>query len=74
MYAGATFLPPYPCRLIHFFQTNCGRILAYQLATDDPEFFFSPDIAQAVQDLWADEIIPPLMLKGSQFYLMDSAS
>jgi len=48
--------------------------LAYQLATDDSNFFFSPDIAQAVQDLWADEIIPALMLHASKFYLMDSAS
>ncbi|KAH9067979.1 G-protein alpha subunit [Lactarius deliciosus] len=42
-------------------RTNCERILAYQLATDDPNFFFSPDIAQAIQDLWADEIISALM-------------
>jgi guanine nucleotide-binding protein G(i) subunit alpha len=55
-------------------RANCGRILAYQLATDDSDFFFSPDIAQAVQDLWADEIIPALMLHASKFYLMDSAS
>jgi guanine nucleotide-binding protein G(i) subunit alpha len=55
-------------------RANCGRILAYQLATDDPYFFFNPDIAQAVQDLWADEIIPALMNHASKFYLMDSAS
>jgi guanine nucleotide-binding protein G(i) subunit alpha len=48
--------------------------LAYQLATDESDYFFSPDIAQAVQDLWADEIIPALMLHVSEFYLMDSAS
>ncbi|KAH8988405.1 G-protein alpha subunit [Lactarius akahatsu] len=56
-------------------KTNCERILAYQLATDDPNFFFSPDIAQAIQDLWADEIIPALMTSHlTKFYLMDSAT
>jgi len=56
------------------FQENCERILAYQLAPENPQFFFSPDIAQAVQDVWADEIIPALMENSSKFYLMDSAS
>ncbi|KAI9448638.1 G-protein alpha subunit [Lactarius psammicola] len=55
-------------------RANCERILAYQLATDDPDFFFSPDIARAIQDLWADEIIPTLMNYSSKFYLMDSAA
>ncbi|KAH9067977.1 G-protein alpha subunit [Lactarius deliciosus] len=56
-------------------RANCKRILAYQLATDDPRFFFSPDIAQAIQDLWADEIVLMLMTNhSSKFYLMDSAS
>jgi guanine nucleotide-binding protein G(i) subunit alpha len=56
------------------FQENCERILAYQLTPDNPQFFFSPDIAQAVQEVWADEIIPALMENASKFYLMDSAS
>jgi len=60
--------------LIRLFQAICERILAYQLATDDPHFFFSPDIAQAIQDLWADEIILALMNHSSEFYLMDNAS
>lgn len=55
------------------FQENCERILAYQLAPENPQFFFSPDIAQAVQEVWTDEIIPALMENGSKFYLMDSA-
>ncbi|KAH9039862.1 G-protein alpha subunit [Lactarius pseudohatsudake] len=67
--------PPFSRLLfIHLFQANCERILAYQLAIEDPHFFFSPDIAQAVQDLWADEIIPALMNYSSKFYLMDSAT
>ncbi|KAH9052732.1 G-protein alpha subunit [Lactarius vividus] len=55
-------------------RANCERILAYQLAADDPHFFFSPDIAQAIQDLWADDIIPALMSYLTEFYLMDSAT
>ncbi|KAH9049032.1 G-protein alpha subunit [Lactarius hengduanensis] len=55
-------------------RANCERILAYQLAIDDPDFYFSPYIAQAVQDLWADKIIPALMNYSSEFYLMDSAT
>jgi guanine nucleotide-binding protein G(i) subunit alpha len=62
--------------LTHYpvFQENCERILAYQLTPENPQFFFSPDIAQAVQEVWADEIIPALMENASKFYLMDSAS
>ncbi|KAH9045849.1 hypothetical protein EDB83DRAFT_2227614, partial [Lactarius deliciosus] len=44
------------------------------LAIDDPDFYFSPYIAQAVQDLWADKIIPALMNYSSEFYLMDSTT
>ncbi|KAH9014754.1 G-protein alpha subunit [Lactarius pseudohatsudake] len=55
-------------------KANCEHILTYQLTTEDPHFFFSPDIAQAIQDLWADEIIPALMNYSSKFYLMDSAT
>jgi guanine nucleotide-binding protein subunit alpha len=55
-------------------QENCERILAYHLSPDNPQFFFSLDIAQAVQEVWADEIIPALMENSSKFYLMDSAS
>jgi len=48
--------------------------MSYHLSADDPQFFFSPEIAQAVQEVWADEIIPALMDHSSRFYLMDSAS
>ncbi|KAH9020250.1 guanine nucleotide binding protein, alpha subunit [Lactarius deliciosus] len=55
-------------------KANCKHILTYQLTTEDPHFFFSPDIAQAIQDLWADEIIPALTNYLSNFYLIDSAT
>jgi guanine nucleotide-binding protein G(i) subunit alpha len=48
--------------------------VSYQLAAENPHFFFSPEIAQAVQEVWGDEIIPALMDHSSKFYLMDSAS
>jgi|SRR6266702_2933261 len=74
-YAAASFLPhPFHLSLIHLFQGICERILVYRLATDDPHFFFSSDIAQAIQDLWADRIIPALMNHLPEFYLMDNAS
>jgi guanine nucleotide-binding protein subunit alpha len=47
--------------------------MQYPLSTDSPQFVFTPEIAQAVQEVWGDEIIPALMDHSSQFYLMDSA-
>ena len=46
----------------------------YPVSTVDPQFLFSSEIAQAMQEVWTDEIIPALMDHSSQFYLMDSAS
>jgi hypothetical protein len=68
-FSWSILIPHYP-----IFQENCERILAYQLTSENPQFFFSPDIALAVQEVWADEIIPALMENSSKFYLMDSAS
>jgi len=59
---------------IRIHKANLERIMGYQLTTNNPQLFFSPDIAQAVQEVWADEIIPALMDHSSRFYLMDSAS
>ncbi|KAI0061797.1 G-protein alpha subunit [Artomyces pyxidatus] len=55
-------------------KANQERIMNYELNTDDPVFFFDPDIARAVQDMWHDDIIPAMMDHSSEFYLMDSAS
>jgi guanine nucleotide-binding protein G(i) subunit alpha len=46
----------------------------YPLSTDNSQFSFSLEIAQAIQEVWADEIIPALMDHLSGFYLVDSAS
>jgi hypothetical protein len=33
---------------------------------NDPEFLFLPEFVQAVQDLWADEIISVLLERSSE--------
>lgn len=53
---------------------NLQRLLNYELAESDPTFFFSPEMAHDIQDLWQDPIIAKMMDHSSQFYLMDSAS
>jgi len=47
-------------------------ILAYRISPD-PSFTLDHDIVQAIQSLWQDPIIPSLMERSSEFYLMDSA-
>jgi hypothetical protein len=54
------------------FQENCERVLLDQLEPEKPQFFHSPDVAQAVQEIWADEIMPASMECFSKFYLMDT--
>ena len=41
--------------------------------TDNPEFLFLPEFAQAVQDLWTDEIITVLLEHSSNLSLDDDA-
>lgn len=55
-------------------QNNVGVIQAYELQPTDPAFTFNPDIAKAIKDLWGDAVIPKLMERSSDFYLMDNAS
>jgi hypothetical protein len=42
--------------------------------TDNPEFLFLPEFIQAVQDLWADEIIPVLLERSSDLSLDNDAT
>ncbi|KAG9310542.1 G-protein alpha subunit-domain-containing protein [Chiua virens] len=51
---------------------NAKRIFDYRI-DPSPLFEFSPEIAEAIDQLWKDPIIPQLMDHTSQFYLMDSA-
>ncbi|KDQ56210.1 hypothetical protein JAAARDRAFT_132809 [Jaapia argillacea MUCL 33604] len=52
---------------------NADRILDY---TTEPtiNFIFSSEISDAIHQLWKDPIIPKVMDRRSEFYLMDSAS
>ncbi|TFK20026.1 heterotrimeric G-protein alpha subunit, GPA3-like protein [Coprinopsis marcescibilis] len=48
------------------------KILDYRLDGETP--YFSPEIAEAIDQLWKDPIIPKIMDEhSSKFYLMDSA-
>ncbi|KAJ8587682.1 guanine nucleotide binding protein, alpha subunit [Rhizopogon salebrosus TDB-379] len=49
------------------------RIIEYRVEST-PNFIFSADIAQAIHDMWQDPVIPKVMDRSSEFYLMDSAS
>jgi guanine nucleotide-binding protein G(i) subunit alpha len=47
-------------------------ILDYRISPD-PSFTLDTEIVQAIESLWHDPIIPSLMERSSEFYLMDSA-
>ena len=49
------------------------RILDYRI-DHDPSQALSEDIVRAVESLWHDPIIPTVLDRASEFYLMDSAS
>lgn len=57
-------------RLTTPLQVNVDAILEYRLDSDS----FSPEIAMAIESLWHDPIIPNVMDRSSEFYLMDSAT
>ncbi|KDQ56215.1 hypothetical protein JAAARDRAFT_305437 [Jaapia argillacea MUCL 33604] len=42
--------------------------------SDDEDYTFPPEIAQAIYDLWKDPIIPSIMERANQFYIMDNAA
>jgi guanine nucleotide-binding protein G(i) subunit alpha len=48
-------------------------ILEYRLDSEANNKF-SPEIAMAIESLWHDPIIPSIMDRSSEFYLMDSAT
>lgn len=53
-------------------QQRTDDIMGYQIPTD-PTYVLDAEIAKAIQSLWDDPIIPLLMERSSEFYLMDSA-
>ncbi|KAG9291788.1 hypothetical protein G9A89_012073 [Geosiphon pyriformis] len=48
------------------------KILDYYVESD-PTFQLSPEIVEAIDSVWNDDIIKEVLRKQSQFYLMDSA-
>jgi guanine nucleotide-binding protein G(i) subunit alpha len=60
----------------HANKANCERILDHPTDINCPEFCFQPGFAEAVQELWADDIIPVLFdLEFSKyFHVADSAA
>ena len=63
-------------RAAHFnpLQANCERILDHPMNIDNPEFFFQPGFAEAVQELWEDDIIPVLFKRSKYFHFTDNAA
>ncbi|KAF8637688.1 hypothetical protein AX16_010763 [Volvariella volvacea WC 439] len=50
------------------------KILTYQAEESSDNILFPPELAEAINQLWKDPIIPKIMDEHfSQFYLMDSA-
>ncbi|CAK9785192.1 G-alpha-domain-containing protein [Cutaneotrichosporon oleaginosum] len=52
-------------------RTYADRILGYKI---DETGFMSAELFQAIEALWHDPIIPVIMDRSSEFYLMDSAT
>lgn len=58
----------------HANKANCERILNHRNDLDQPEFFFQSGFADAVQELWADDIIPVLFDTPTYFPFADNAA
>lgn len=52
---------------------NADRIIDYKVESR-ADFAFSPEIAEAIAQLWQDPIMAKVLDHSSDFYLMDSAS
>ncbi|KAI0255640.1 G-protein alpha subunit [Lactifluus subvellereus] len=58
----------------HANKAKCEYIMNHRTDTNNPEFSFLPEFAQAVQDLWADEIITELLECPSDLSFDDDAA
>jgi guanine nucleotide-binding protein G(i) subunit alpha len=54
-------------------RVNADLILEFRIDSD-PSKNLPPEIALAIESLWHDPIIPSVMDRQSEFYLMDSAT
>jgi hypothetical protein len=57
-----------------FIQANCEYIMKHRIDTDSPEFSFMPKFGRAVQNLWAEEIIPVLLDHPSRLPVDDNVA
>jgi len=56
-------------------RAHAEKVLDYRLDAHGDTPFFSPEIAEAIDQLWKDPVIPLIMDEhSSKFYLMDSAA
>ncbi|KAH9980450.1 guanine nucleotide binding protein, alpha subunit [Russula vinacea] len=55
-------------------KANCEYIMKHRIDTDSPDFSFLPKFCQAVQDLWAEEIIPVLLDRPPSLSVDDNAA
>lgn len=55
-------------------EANCEHIMGHRTDTDSPEFSFRPKFSRAVQDIWAEQIIPVLLEHPSRFFVDDNAA
>lgn len=53
-------------------QENTEMILLARIDAD-PNFSMEPEMAKAIESLWHDPVMPRVMERSSEFYLMDSA-
>lgn len=54
-------------------QSYSDKILDYVLDFNQHGGGLNPEIVRAIESLWHDPIIPAVLDRGSEFYLMDSA-
>ena len=54
-------------------QTFADRILEYRMESD-AQATVNTEIVSAIESLWHDPVIPSVMDRSSEFYLMDSAT
>jgi len=48
--------------------------MSHRTDTDNPEFLFLPNFAQAIQDLWFEEVTPALLERSSCLSLDDNVA